>query len=267
MFQCTVRFSVWNFFRSIRGRWTHDMFASSSAASSLLSSDTEPVGNSSTLWSSPHTHCPVEAHAGRCTYMQTHAVFQLLSDTIHQHKQCDVMTFCGFCQQIHTLTRILYRSLIPTRMANVEPGSKGMQRHSPNWWAKHNSKQHGTRAPRTPARCACMWATHEPKFLSPAQKANERICKETGGVIKMSLCITCSLVCTDVKQTSAPVSPCLRDGGDGRCCDAEAGLREHRVCQCGDSVWPPVTFTDRHAIHLVHWKWFVERKGWSESRF
>lgn len=57
----------------------------------------------------------------------------------------------GFCKWIHTLTRILYRSLIPTRMAKVDPGSRGMHRHSPYWWAKLRSKQHGTKAPRIPA--------------------------------------------------------------------------------------------------------------------
>lgn len=56
-----------------------------------------------------------------------------------------------------TLTRILYLSLIPTLMAKVDPGSKGRHRHSPNWWAKLRSRQHGTRAPRIPActRAAC----------------------------------------------------------------------------------------------------------------
>lgn len=36
-------------------------------------------------------------------------------------------------------------------------------------------------------------------------------------------------VSADVEQTAAPVSPRLRDGGDGCGGAAEAGLREHRV--------------------------------------
>lgn len=56
-----------------------------------------------------------------------------------------------------TLTRILYLSLIPTLMAKVDPGSKGRHRHSPNWWAKLRSRQHGTRAPRIPASTREAW--------------------------------------------------------------------------------------------------------------
>lgn len=41
------------------------MSGSSSCASSLLSSDIQPEGNSSKLHSSPHTHFPVGKHVGQ----------------------------------------------------------------------------------------------------------------------------------------------------------------------------------------------------------
>lgn len=45
-------------FRSTRGPWTRGMSEPSFSASSLLSSDIQLEGNSSTPWSSPHTRCP-----------------------------------------------------------------------------------------------------------------------------------------------------------------------------------------------------------------
>lgn len=50
------------------------------------------------------------------------------------------------------LTLILNRSLMPTLMANVEPGRRGKHTHSPYWWARLRSRQHGTNAPIRPAQ-------------------------------------------------------------------------------------------------------------------
>lgn len=50
-----------------------------------------------------------------------------------------------------TLTLILKRSLMATRIAKVEAGSRGRHKHSPYWWAKLTSRQHGIKTPTTPA--------------------------------------------------------------------------------------------------------------------
>lgn len=70
--------------------------------------------------------------------------------SIKQHRSSLPIGQYVFCMRIQALTRILYRSLIPTRVAKVDPGSRGMHRHSPYWCIKLRSKQHGTRAPRIP---------------------------------------------------------------------------------------------------------------------
>ena len=68
--------------------------------------------------------------------------------------------------------------------------------------------------------------------------------------------VTCGLVSTDVKQASAPVSSCLRDGGDGGRGDAESGLCEYWLCCCRDVVGPPVIFTSSvEAPHFLLLKW------------
>lgn len=45
-------------------------------------------------------------------------------------------------------------------MAKVDPGSSGVQRHSPYWWAKLRSKQHGARAPSAPTSTGCEIRLH-----------------------------------------------------------------------------------------------------------
>lgn len=73
-------------FRSIRGPWSHDRSESSSVALPLLSSDTQPEGNSSTQWSSPHTRCP----AGTDTWHQAAPVHssQWLISPSHSPGSC-----------------------------------------------------------------------------------------------------------------------------------------------------------------------------------
>lgn len=60
---------------------------------------------------------------------------------------------------------------------------------------------------------------------------------------------TCSLVSTGIEQATAPVSPRLRDGSNGGSGGAEAGLCEHWVCQCSDTLRHHVIFTFCHRAH------------------
>lgn len=89
-------------------------------------------------------HCgPVLTHITLWTHMQS----IIINKNAHKQKMQTKNTAGSI---LRALTRILYRSRIPTRMPKVEPGKSGNHRHSPNWWAKDRSKQQGTRAPRTP---------------------------------------------------------------------------------------------------------------------
>lgn len=158
-------------------------------------------------------------------------------------------------------------------MAKVDPGRRGMHRHSPYWWAKLRSKQHGTRAPRIPVSTD----THQQVFFGSYKKILlwkyqvkniKRIIKlwlvyVSSMFMKMQLCVcvTCSFVSTDVKQASAPVSSRLRDGGNGCCGDTEAGLCEYWVRCCRDIIWHPVIFTSNgeahHFLILKYWYWAI----------
>lgn len=158
---------------------------------------------------------------------------------------------------------------MPTRMAKVDPGRRGMHRHSPYCWAKFRSKQHGTRAPRTPAstdtyqQCACVTLTMlivwfvQNKYEVKKLYTNRRIIH----LWLVYVCVTCSFVSTDVKQARAPVSSRLRDGGNGCRGDAEAGLCDHWFRRCRDIIWPPVIFTSygeaHHFLILRCWYWGI----------
>lgn len=58
----------------------------------------------------------------------------------------------------------------------------------------------------------------------------------------------------DVEQTAAPVSPRLRDGGDGRGGAAETGLREQGLRRCTDTLRRHVFLADcSEGAHFLFW--------------